>query len=63
MNSPYKNKRQDYLHYIDWSFGENSPKNLDMSDIDSMMKSGKLMARKFEDEDVIKSIATKISGR
>ena len=63
MNSPYKNKRQDYLHYIDWSFGGNSPKNLDMSDIDSMMKSGKLMARKFEDEAVIESIAAKISSR
>lgn len=45
MNSPYKDRRQDYLHYIDWSSGGNSPKNLDVSDIDRMMKSGKLMAR------------------
>lgn len=60
MNSPYKNKRQDYLHYIDWSLGGSSPKNLNSSDVDIMMKSGKLMARKFEDEDVIKNVMTKI---
>ena len=54
MNSPYKDKRQDYLHYVDWSLGGNSPKNLDESDIEKMRKSGKLLARKFEDETVIR---------
>lgn len=63
MNSPYKNRRQDYLHYIDWSFGGNSPKNLDVSDIDRMMKSGKLMARKFEDEGVIKILKKRVNDR
>ena len=63
MNSPYKSKRLLYLHYIDWNFGRNSSKNLDMSDIDTMMKSAKLMSRKFEDEDMIESIVAKNSSR
>ena len=63
MNSPYKNRRQDYLHYIDWSFGGNSPKNLDVSDIDRMMKSGKLMARKFEDKGVIEILKKRVNDR
>lgn len=63
MNSPYKDRRQDYLHYIDWSSGGNSPKNLDVSDIDRMMKSGKLMARKFEDEGVIEILKKRINDR
>ena len=63
MNSPYKNKRQDYLYYIDWSFGGNSPKNLEASDIDRMMKSGKLMARKFEDEGVIEILEKRVNDR
>ena len=63
MNSPYKDRRQDYLHYIDWSSGGNSPKNLDVSDIDRMMKSGKLMARKFEDEGVIEILKKRVNDR
>lgn len=63
MNSPYKDRRQDYLHYIDWSSGGNSPKNLDVSDIDRMMKSGKLMARKFEDEGVIEILKKRVKDR
>lgn len=63
MNSPYQNRRQDYLHYIDWSFGGNSPKNLDVSDIDRMMKSGKLMARKFEDEGVVEILKKRVNDR
>lgn len=54
MNSPYKKTRCDYLHYIDWSLGGNSPKNLDESDIAVMLESGKMMARKFEDISVIR---------
>ena len=63
MNSPYKDRRQDYLHYIDWSSGGNSPKNLDVSDIDRMMKSGKLMAGKFEDEGVIEILKKRVNDR
>lgn len=48
MNSPYALKRQEYLHYIDWSNGGNSPKMLDNKDLDTAQKSKYLMARKVE---------------
>lgn len=48
MNSPYKDKREDYLHYIDWSEDKSSPKILTMNDIEKLKHSGKLMARKFD---------------
>lgn len=50
MNSPYANKRLDYLHYIDWSEGKSSPKTLKTEDMDKLLKSSKLMARKFDIE-------------
>lgn len=56
MNSPFKNTRRDYLYYIDWSLKKKNPKNLDVSDVKKMLASGKVMARKFENEDVINSI-------
>lgn len=48
MNSPYKDKRKDYLHYIDWSEGKSSPKTLTMEDVEKLKNSDKLMARKFD---------------
>lgn len=48
MNSPYKEKRRDYLHYIDWSSGGNSPKTLTIDDLQKIEKSEYLMARKFD---------------
>ena len=48
MNSPYRDKRQDYLHYIDWSEGKNSPKTLTTSDFEMIKSSGRLFARKFD---------------
>lgn len=48
MNSPYKDKRVDYLHYVDWSEDKSSPKILTMKDIEKLKHSGKLMARKFD---------------
>lgn len=48
MMSPYKNTRHDYLHYIDWSEGKNSPKVFTSTDYTSIAKSEKLMARKFD---------------
>lgn len=59
MNSPYKETVQDYLHYIDWSEGKHSPKTLTKNDLPSLLKSDKLMARKFDvrvDCDVIQEI-------
>lgn len=53
MSSPYKDKHSDYLHYIDWSEGKNSPKNLKEEDFESLVKSEKLMARKFAGDDKI----------
>ena len=39
----------DNLRYIDWgTFKSGSPRTLDLSDADAVLKSGKLFARKFE---------------
>ena len=48
MNSPYAGEQEDYLHYIDWSEGKNSPKILLSEDYGRINKSNKLMARKFD---------------
>ena len=57
MNSPYANTRKDYLHYIDWSEGNNSPKNLTLADFDSIIESEKLFARKIDNDfDLIKKL-------
>lgn len=58
MNSPYKDKVEDYLHYVEWT-GTSNPKVLTMSDIGKIKKCGKLMARKF-DVDVDKEIVIKL---
>ena len=50
INSPYKDKREDYLHYVDWSEGGNSPKTLTIDDYEKISGSDKLMARKFDIE-------------
>lgn len=50
MNSPYASKRQEYLHYIDWSEGNSSPKLLIDEDYEKLMASPYLMARKFDIE-------------
>ena len=48
MNSPFKDRRKDYLHYVDWSEGENNPKILTIDDYEELSLSRKLMARKFD---------------
>lgn len=48
MNSPYSCTRNDYLHYIDWSEGGSSPKNLTNLDYEKIVNSGKLFARKID---------------
>ena len=50
MNSPYKYKCEDYLHYVDWSECKNSPKIFKMKDLSALKNSNKLMARKFDIE-------------
>lgn len=59
MNSPYKDKREDYLHYVDWSKSGNNPKVLKIEDLENLMASDKLMARKF-DVDVDRNIIIKL---
>ena len=48
MNSPYREKRLDFLHYVDWSEGGNSPKTLTMTDYDKLKYSQYMMDRKFD---------------
>lgn len=50
MNSPYANTREDYMHYIDWSENNSSPKNLTIEDFDKIAKSGKIFARKIDND-------------
>lgn len=59
MNGPYKNKREDYLHYIDWSEEKSSPKVLCIEDLEKLKSSSKLMARKF-DVDVDRSVLERL---
>ncbi|EOZ96377.1 exopolysaccharide gene cluster protein [Indibacter alkaliphilus LW1] len=49
MNSKFKNQVvNDHLNYIDWEFRNgNSPANLDLSDLDKVLKSSSLTARKI----------------
>lgn len=49
MISPFAGERKDYLHYIDWSQGGNSPKTLTMDDYQNIKNSSYLMARKFDE--------------
>ena len=63
MNSPYKSNCSDYLHYIDWEEGANSPRNLQMKDIDIMLNSGYKFARKFDDMNVIRMLDSKIKDK
>ena len=53
MKSPFKMQRSDYLHYVDWSEHNNSPKWLNMSDYERIKLSGKIFARKIADEELL----------
>ncbi len=65
-NSPLRSSLvNDNLRYIDWSQGKASPKVLTEEDLDRMMASGKLFARKFDQTKfpaVIDKIDQKIRG-
>lgn len=59
MNSPFKNTREDYLHYVDWPVGKNNPKILSIEDAEALKSSNKLMARKFDiglDKDIVSEV-------
>ena len=65
MESPYKNTRHNYLHYIDWTKRRgrqrNSPNILTIDDYEAIKKSGYLMARKFDanvDKNIIEKLMT-----
>ena len=62
MNSKFAFSRREYLHYIDWSEGNSSPKTLKCSDLDKVFSSNKFMARKV-DKDFDKEIITEILKR
>lgn len=60
MNSEYKDSVvNNNLRYIDWSEGNNSPKIISIQDINQILKSDKLIARKF-DIDIDKEILLKM---
>lgn len=48
MNSPYAEKVEPNLVYIDWSEGNSSPKYLTEDDYNTIIASGKLFARKID---------------
>jgi hypothetical protein len=51
FNHPvFRDRIEDNLFYIDWSRGGASPKVLTMEDLPSLLRSDKLFARKFEEE-------------
>ncbi|MFY0255813.1 beta-1,6-N-acetylglucosaminyltransferase [Chitinophaga sp. 30R24] len=51
MNSPFrKTVCNNYLRYIDWSEGNAHPKTFGMNDLENIVKSGQLLARKFDEE-------------
>lgn len=61
MKSPFEDKREDYLHYVDWSEGANRPRTLTTADYEKLMASEKLMARKFDlavDKKIIERLKT-----
>lgn len=49
-NSPFKSKIVENLVYVDWSEGNAHPKLLMMEDYQKLKSSGKLFARKFDQE-------------
>ena len=65
MNSKYKvSVINNNLRYIDWSEGNNSPKTLSIKDINQILKSDKLIARKFDidiDKEILQTLTNIIN--
>lgn len=47
--TPMKNENKAYLHYIDWNSKRENPAQLDMTDLEKLMSSDALFARKFNE--------------
>jgi len=48
MNSPFKDRIEHYLRYIDWSEGKVTPKVFQSADLRVLLDSGCFLARKFD---------------
>ena len=55
MNSHYKDTVKENLVYTDWTNCKNHPRNLDESDFQNLKDTPKLIARKFDNIEIIKS--------
>jgi len=58
MNSHYKDTVKENLLYTDWTNSKNHPRNLDESDFENLRNTPKLVARKFNKIEIIKSLKT-----
>jgi hypothetical protein len=56
MNSHYRDTVKENLVYTDWTNCKNHPRNLDESDFDNLKNTSKLMARKFDNIEILKSL-------
>lgn len=59
MNSKFRVTQKDYLTLVDWSENKRSPRTFRISDLDRLINSDFLMARKFdekEDSEIIEAI-------
>lgn len=59
MASPYVQYVRPFLHYLQFDIGKSSPKTLKVENLESLLSSDKLMARKFDidvDEEVLRRI-------
>lgn len=64
MNSPFASCRRDGLHYTKRPKNSNSPKILRIEDLDSLLDSPRLMARKFDrfvDGEILKELKRRVS--
>jgi hypothetical protein len=63
LNSPLAGSVvDDDLHYADWSEGRSHPRTLGLADLDRVLASGELFARKFDDQRVLDAIDERVHG-
>jgi len=58
MNSHYKDTVKENLVYTDWTNCKNHPRNLNESDFKNLKDTSKLIARKFNNIETVKSLKT-----
>lgn len=51
LSSPFTENKMPYLHYIDWSEGNSSPKLMEIGDYPAIYHSGKFVIRKVDSDD------------